>query len=94
MMDHFRKYLVEGAKLNTETLHHNIDHSIMMVTALSPVVGYDQAARIAHYALDKGLALKDAALECGVSQDLYDRIVKPESLTKPGVPSPDGGSRR
>ncbi|MFI7231083.1 class II fumarate hydratase [Nonomuraea angiospora] len=94
MMDHFRTYLVEGARLNTETLHHNIDHSIMMVTALSPVVGYDQAARIAHYALDKGLALKDAALQCGVAADLYDRIVVPERLTQPGVPSPDGGTRR
>jgi fumarate hydratase class II len=94
MMDHFRMYLVQGAKLDTERLHHNIDHSIMMVTALSPVVGYDQAARIAHYALDRGLALKDAALQCGISQDLYDRIVEPESLTRPGVPSPDGGSRR
>ncbi|MEW1846376.1 class II fumarate hydratase [Nonomuraea angiospora] len=94
MMDHFRTYLVEGARLNTETLHHNIDHSIMMVTALSPVVGYDQAARIAHYALDKGLALKDAALQCGIAADLYDRIVVPERLTQPGVPSPDGGTRR
>jgi fumarate hydratase class II len=94
MMDHFRTFLVEGARLNTERLRHNIDHSIMMVTALSPVVGYDQAARIAHHALDKGLALRDAALQCGVSQDLYDRIVRPESLTRPGVPSPDGGSRR
>ncbi|MBF8192704.1 hypothetical protein ITP53_44895 [Nonomuraea sp. K274] len=94
MMDHFRAYLVEGAKLNTGRLHHNIDHSIMMVTALSPVVGYDQAARIAHHALDNNLPLKDAALECGVSEDLYDRIVEPESLTKPGVPTLDGGTRR
>ncbi|WP_433427640.1 class II fumarate hydratase [Nonomuraea sp. CA-141351] len=94
MMDHFRTYLVEGARLNTETLHYNIDHSIMMVTALSPVLGYDRAARIAHYALDKGLALKDAALQCGVTEDLYDKIVNPERLTQPGVPSPDGGTRR
>ncbi|MFG1966744.1 class II fumarate hydratase [Nonomuraea sp. NPDC049028] len=94
MMDHFRTYLVEGARLNTETLRHNIDRSIMMVTALSPVVGYDQAARIAHHALDKGLALKDAALECGVAEDLYDKIVDPERLTRPGVPSPNGGNRR
>ncbi|MEU7854891.1 hypothetical protein [Nonomuraea sp. NPDC049141] len=62
----------------------------MMVTALSPVVGYDQAARIAHYALDKGLALKDAALPCGITAGLYDKIVIPERLTQPGVPTPDG----
>ncbi|SEH03458.1 fumarate hydratase, class II [Nonomuraea solani] len=94
MMDHFRRFLIEGTQLNTERLHHNIDHSIMMVTALSPVVGYDQAARIAHHALDKGLTLKDAALQCGVSQDIYDTVVDPERLTKPGVPSPDGRTRR
>ncbi|MET7331108.1 class II fumarate hydratase [Nonomuraea sp. NPDC005650] len=94
MMDHFRTYLVEGAKLNTERLRHYVDHSIMMVTALSPVVGYDQAARIAHHALDNDLPLRDAALQCGIAADLYDRIVRPESLTKPGVPSPDGGGRR
>ncbi|MFD0474118.1 class II fumarate hydratase [Nonomuraea thailandensis] len=94
MMDHFRTFLVEGAKLDMERLRHNIDHSIMMVTALSPVVGYDEAARIAHHALDHGLPLKDAALDCGVPADLYDRIVKPENLTRPGVPGADGGGRR
>ncbi|MEO3867669.1 class II fumarate hydratase [Nonomuraea sp. B12E4] len=94
MMDHFRTYLVEGAELDTERLRHNIDHSIMMVTALSPVVGYDRAARIAHHALDHNLPLKDAALQCGIAEDLYDRIVRPESLTRPGVPAPDGDRRR
>ncbi len=93
MMLHFRTYLIEGAQLNTETLSRNIDHSIMMVTALSPVIGYDQAARIAHHALGKGLALKDAALECGVAEDLYDRIVDPERLTRAGVSGPDGDDR-
>ncbi|MBB6550940.1 lyase family protein [Nonomuraea rubra] len=85
---------IQLVRLDTERLHHNLDHSIMMVTALSPIVGYDQAARIAHHALDHGLSLKDAALQCGVAEKLYDRIVKPENLTRPGVPSPDGGRRR
>jgi fumarate hydratase class II len=94
MMDHFRRFLIEGAKLNADRLHHNIDHSIMMVTALSPVIGYDQAAHIAHHALDKGLALKDAALQCGIAEDTYDKIVDPERLTRPGLPTPDGDTRR
>ncbi|MEV4177827.1 class II fumarate hydratase [Nonomuraea sp. NPDC049709] len=93
MMDHFRTYLVEGVELNNERLRHNIDRSIMMVTALSPVVGYDQAARIAHHALDNDLPLRDAAIDCGVSADLYERIVNPESLTRPGVPTADGSTR-
>ena len=57
----------------------------MLVTALSPVIGYDKAARIAHRALDEDLTLRDAALRSGVGQDLYDRVVDPERLTRPGV---------
>ncbi|MEV5749616.1 class II fumarate hydratase [Actinoallomurus sp. NPDC052308] len=85
MIEHFRVYLVEGARLNTHRLTENLERSIMMVTALSPIIGYDRAARIAHRALDEGLPLKQAALECGVSAELYDRVVVPEELTRPGV---------
>jgi fumarate hydratase class II len=60
----------------------------MMVTALSPVIGYDKAARIAHRALDEDLTLKDAALKSGVSQDLYDKVIDPERLTRPDVATP------
>jgi fumarate hydratase class II len=88
MMDHFRTYLVEGARLDTAKLKDNVDRSIMMVTALSPVIGYDKAARIAHRALDEDLTLKDAALKSGVSQDLYDKVIDPERLTRPDVATP------
>ncbi|MFJ2033645.1 class II fumarate hydratase [Streptosporangium sp. NPDC087985] len=90
MCDHFREYLVEGAKLNAAKLKHNIDDSIMMVTALSPVIGYDQAARIAHRALDEHLTLRDAATRSGVSEDLYDQVVVPERLTRPGTAGTNG----
>ncbi|GAA4638047.1 class II fumarate hydratase [Actinoallomurus vinaceus] len=85
MIEHFRVYLVEGARLNPERLTANLDRSIMMVTALSPVIGYDKAAQIAHRALDEDLSLKDAALKSGVSRELYERVVVPENLTRPGV---------
>ncbi|MCI2416015.1 class II fumarate hydratase [Saccharopolyspora sp. K220] len=81
--DHFRKYLVEGAKLNEAQLKENIDRSLMMVTALSPVIGYDKAARIAHRALDEDLTLKDAAIKSGVSEALFDKVVVPDQLTHP-----------
>src|SRR5260221_4786176 len=84
MMDHFRTYLVEGARLDTAKLKGNIDRSVMMVTALSPVIGYDKAAQIAHRALDEDLTLKDAALKSGVSQALYDKVIDPERLTRGG----------
>ena len=94
MVDHFRKYLVEGAKVNTAKLSDDLDRSIMMVTALSPVIGYDKAARIAHRALDEDLSLKDAALKSGVSAELYEQVVVPERLTHPGVAGTNGEHKR
>jgi fumarate hydratase, class II len=90
MCDHFRAFMVEGAKLNEARLRENIENSVMMVTALSPVIGYHQAAAIAHYAIDHDLTLKQAALDNGVSEELFDRVVDPAALTRPG--SADAGS--
>jgi len=93
MCDHFREFMVEGTKLNTAKLTENIDRSVMMVTALSPVIGYDEAAAISYYAIDHDLTLKQAALANGVSEELFDRVVVPLALTRPGsadVPSSPG----
>jgi len=84
MCDHFREYMVEGTELNHAKLKDDIDRSVMMVTALSPVIGYDKAAAIAHYAIDHNLTLKEAALANGVSEELFDRIVDPVELTHGG----------
>ena len=85
MCDHFREFMVEGAKVNEARLQENIDRSVMMVTALSPVIGYHKAAAIAHYAIDHDLTLRAAALANGVSEDLFDRVVNPLALTQPGT---------
>jgi fumarate hydratase class II len=84
MCDHFREFMVEGTKLNTAKLTENIDRSVMMVTGLSPVIGYDKAAAISYYAIDHDLTLKRAALANGVSEELFDRVVDPLALTRPG----------
>jgi fumarate hydratase class II len=84
MCDHFRMYMVEGAELNQRKLKENIDQSVMMVTALSPVIGYDKASVISHYAIDHDLTLKQAALDNGVSEELFDKIVNPLALTRAG----------
>lgn len=81
--DRFREYMIEGTALNEAQLKNNIDRSVMMVTALSPVIGYDQASIIAHHAIDKGLTLKEAALAKGVSEALFDQVVVPLSMTHP-----------
>jgi fumarate hydratase class II len=85
MCDHFRQYMVQGTELDQSKLKENIDRSVMMVTALSPVIGYDKAAAISYYAIDQGLTLKQAALAKGVSEELYDKIVDPLALTRPGT---------
>ncbi|ETK34219.1 fumarate hydratase [Microbispora sp. ATCC PTA-5024] len=91
MVDHFRTYLVEGVTLDMDRLTEDVERSIMLVTALSPVIGYDRAAAIAHRALDEGLTLREAALRSGVSESLYDSVVVPERLTHPGVPGSRSG---
>lgn len=83
MCDHFREFMVEGTRLNEAKLAEDIDRSVMLVTALSPVVGYDKAAAIAHYAIDHGRTLREAALANGVAEDLFDRVVDPVALTRP-----------
>jgi fumarate hydratase, class II len=85
MCDHFRQFMVEGTRLNQATLKENIDRSVMMVTALAPVIGYDKAAAISYYAIDHDLTLKQAALAKGVPEDLYDKVVIPLNLTRPGT---------
>jgi fumarate hydratase class II len=82
----FRRFLVEGTKPNLKKIHEYVDRSLMLVTALSPVIGYDKASKIAHYALDNDLTLKDAALKLGfVTEAEFDRIVDPSKMVRPYV---------
>jgi fumarate hydratase class II len=80
--EQFRAHMVEGTKLNRGRLAENIERSVMMVTALSPVIGYEKAAEIAHYAISHDLSLKAAALANGVPEDTYDRVVDPLAMTR------------
>ncbi len=82
----FRKFLVEGTKPNLKKIKEYVDRSLMLVTALSPAIGYDKASQIAHYAMDNDLTLKDAALKLGfVSEEEFDRVVDPAKMVKPYV---------
>jgi fumarate hydratase, class II len=82
----FRKFLIEGTKPNRIKIQEYVDRSLMLVTALSPVIGYDKASRIAHYALDNDLTLKQAALKLGfVTADEFDRVVDPAKMVHPYV---------
>src|SRR6266571_1710485 len=80
----FRKFCVEGTKPNLSKLKENLERSLMLVTALAPVIGYDKASEIAHRAMEKDLTLKAAALELGyVSEEDFDRIVDPAKMVRP-----------
>ena len=84
----FRKFLVEGTKPNLKKIKTDVDRSLMLVTALAPVIGYDKASQIAHYAMDHDLTLKEAALKLGfVSEAEFDRVVDPAKMVRPYVAS-------
>src|ERR1700756_2525987 len=86
----FRKFLIEGARPNLKKINEYVDRSLMLVTALSPVIGYDKASKIAHYAMDNDLTLKEAALKLGfVSEDEFNRVVDPAKMVKPYVATND-----
>ena len=82
----FRKFLVEGTRPNLKKIAEYVERSLMLVTALAPVIGYDKASKIAHHALEHDLTLKDAALQLGfVGAEEFDRVVDPKKMVKPYV---------
>jgi fumarate hydratase, class II len=84
----FRKFLVEGTKPNLKKINQYVEESLMLVTALVPVIGYDKASKIAHYAMHNDLTLKAAALKLGfVTEAEFDRVVDPKKMVRPYVAS-------
>src|SRR5271170_7624276 len=82
----FRQFLIEGTEPNLKKIKEYVDRSLMLVTALAPVIGYNKASKIAHYAMDNDLTLKDAALKLGfVTEAEFDRVVDPKKMVKPYV---------
>jgi len=83
----FSKFLVAGTQPNLKQIASFLERSLMLVTVLSPVIGYDKASQVAHYALDHDLTLKEAALQLGaVGAAEFDRIIDPRKMVKPYVP--------
>ena len=85
----FRKFLIEGTRPNRKKIAENVERSLMLVTALAPVIGYDKASAIAHHAMDNDLTLKAAALQLGYVDDAtFDRVVDPSKMVRPYVATP------
>jgi fumarate hydratase class II len=86
----FREFSVEGITLDRDRIQRYVSDSLMLVTALSPVIGYDKAAQIAHRAMTENLTLREAAVESGfISAAQFDRLADPAKLV--GNPRADLG---
>jgi fumarate hydratase, class II len=82
----FTEYTVRGMVANTKQIETYVDQSLMLVTALSPVIGYQTAAKVAHHALHHDLTLKEATLALtAIDEEEYDRIVDPTKMVNPYV---------
>ncbi len=80
----FRHHLIEGTRPNRARIQADVERSLMLVTALSPLIGYDKSAEIAHYALDHDLTLKEAALKLRyVTEEEFDRVIDPAKMVRP-----------
>jgi fumarate hydratase class II len=77
----FRRYTIEGTELNRGRVAELLDRSLMLVTALAPVIGYDKAAKIAHKAHVEGTTLREAAVATGwIDPARFDEVVRPEAM--------------
>ena len=82
--DSFTRHCVAGIAPNRETIARHLADSLMLVTALNPVIGYDRAAQVAKLAYEQNLSLKEAAVQLGfMSAEDFDRYVRPERMVSP-----------
>jgi fumarate hydratase, class II len=77
---------LNGSQRARQRIDEMLGRSLMLVTALSPVIGYDKASAIAHKANDEGLTLKEAALKSGyIDEKRFDEVVDPRKMVGHGV---------
>jgi fumarate hydratase class II len=82
--DRFREFCVEGLEPDYERINHHLHNSLMLVTALNPIIGYDKAAQVAKKAHKERTTLREAALSLGfLSAEEFDAAVVPEDMTHP-----------
>lgn len=80
----FNKNCAVGIRANKEKMHHNLHNSLMLVTALNPYIGYENAAKTAHKAFDENISLKEACVGLGfLTSEKFDEVFKPEAMAYP-----------
>jgi fumarate hydratase class II len=82
--DSFTRRLLDGLKANVARIEQLMRESLMLVTALAPVIGYDKAAEVAKAAHKRGTTLKEEAIRLGyVDEETFERVVRPEKMIGP-----------
>ncbi len=77
----FNKNCAVGIRANKEKMHHNLYNSLMLVTALNPYIGYENAAKTSHLAYEKNISLKEACVSLGfLTAEKFDEVFKPEEM--------------
>jgi fumarate hydratase class II len=80
----FTTHCVEGIQIDRKVIEWYLKNSLMLVTALTPKIGYDNAAKVAHLAHEKDISLREACVQLGfLKGEEFDAIVKPEKMTHP-----------
>lgn len=80
----FRERLLEGLEPNHEVIERNVERSLMLITALKPIIGYEKCAKVALYAHEQGITLKEAGLQLKIfTEELYDQHIKPKDMIHP-----------
>jgi fumarate hydratase class II len=78
----FNKFLLQGVRANEKRIHYYLHQSLMLVTALTPKIGYDKAAQIARLAFEKDLSLREANRELGfLSEQEFNTLIDPQKMT-------------
>ena len=81
VINSFEKNCVSGIKANRKKMHDNLHNSLMLVTALTPYIGYENAAKVVHLAHENGLSLKEATVSLGyLSEEKFDEYFHPEKM--------------
>ncbi|TCI24087.1 class II fumarate hydratase [Exiguobacterium sp. SH3S2] len=82
----FDVHCAVGIEPDLDVIAHNVERSLMLVTALNPHIGYENAAKIAKHAHKKGISLKESALETGLlTEEQFDQWIRPEEMTSPNL---------
>lgn len=83
-IDSFVEFCISGIQINREQIDKHLKHSLMLVTALNPHIGYDKAAQVAKNAHKKNISLRESAVELGyLTEEEFDKLVIPEEMTHP-----------